>query len=70
MENIMKNWQFELDQLVRMSLSREQGRVIGRAEYADRPDLYLVRYVAGDGRQVENWQDVSALTAVPDLEED
>lgn len=61
----MKNWQFGLGQPVRLTLSGEKGQVIGRAEYSDRPDLYYVRYVAANGRQVENWQEVTALDADP-----
>lgn len=52
---------FELKAKVKLNLSGEAGIVIGRAEYTDRKPLYLVRYVAGDGRQVEQWQDESAL---------
>lgn len=71
LENIMKNWQFALGQPVRMTLSGEKGSVVGRAEYSDRPDLYYVRYVAGDGCQVENWQEATAIEpdTIRDLED-
>lgn len=48
---------------VKMVESNEQGSVIGRAEYLDHSNSYLVRYRAGDGRQVEAWFDEPAITA-------
>lgn len=39
----------------------EGGKVIGRAEYLGREDLYYVRYHAGDGRLVEAWWEDNAL---------
>lgn len=54
---------FELKQIVRLVESEETGTVVGRAEYADSPPTYLIRYRAGDGRQVEEWWRAPALTA-------
>jgi hypothetical protein len=37
-------------------MSKECGIVIGRAEYHDQSfPRYLIRYMSGDGRLVENW---------------
>jgi len=41
-------WQVEL-------LSGEQGYIIGRAEYAEAADGYLIRYKSADGCLVESW---------------
>lgn len=57
--------QFTLGQLVSLKLSLERGVVIGRAEYLEDGPSYLVRYVAGDGRQVESWWNAGALEATP-----
>jgi hypothetical protein len=46
---------------VALSQSGECGKVIGRAEYDDGGPRYLVRYVAADGRQVEDWFVSSAI---------
>ena len=41
----------------------EEGQVIGRSEYLNgAAGAYLVRYRAGDGRQVEDWFSADALT--------
>jgi putative transposon-encoded protein len=54
---------FELKQIVKMVESEETGTVIGCAAYIDRPNDYLIRYKAADGRQVETWWTESALQA-------
>ena len=51
----MKQWKLELGQTVSLAMSGEEGVVIGRAEYSNMNDQYLVRYRAGDGRLVEGW---------------
>lgn len=53
---------FELGQLVTLKRSHEEGEVIGRAEYTTSEPSYLIRYQAGDGRQVETWWGESAIT--------
>ncbi len=53
---------FSIGQDVKMKHSDEAGEVVGRAEYAHQENLYYVRYLAGDGRQVETWWGESALT--------
>ena len=52
---------FKLNQIVKMKFSLETGEVIGRAEYTTGEDHYLIRYMAGDKRQVETWWAESAL---------
>lgn len=54
-------FKFSLGNTVKLALSDEQGEVIGRAEYSGAEPSYLVRYRAGDGRQVEVWQSESAI---------
>lgn len=41
----------------------ERGEVIARAEYQHTENNYLIRYRAGDGRQVESWWGESAIRA-------
>lgn len=59
----MNKFIFDLGASVFLEMSQEQGKVIGRAEYADHPPSYFVRYVAADGRQCEAWFDGTALEA-------
>ena len=42
-------------------LSGEKGYIIGRAEFAEGIDSYLVRYKAADGRLVEGWWNEPAI---------
>lgn len=55
------DWKFKLNDRVVLNESGESGAVIGRAEYLNAERSYLVRYCAGDGRQVEQWWGESAL---------
>lgn len=57
----MKSFKFDLSQQVRLCESGEKGTVVGRAEYVNSSNSYLVRYCAGDGRQVEQWWSEDAL---------
>jgi hypothetical protein len=57
-------FRYELDQTVRLPLSDESGIVIGRAQYTDANNNYLVRYRSGDGRQVECWHTELAIEAI------
>lgn len=52
---------YELNSRVSLTLSREKGVIIGRAEYLGAPPSYLIRYVSADGRQVEGWFELSAF---------
>ncbi len=56
-------FKFSLGGKVTITASGETGEVIGRAEYSNAEDGYLVRYKAGDGRATESWWSESALTA-------
>jgi hypothetical protein len=58
-----KGFKFELKQPVRLVESSETGTVIGRAEYAEAANSYLVRYKAGDHRQTEAWWSEAAVEA-------
>lgn len=55
---------FDLKQRVRLVESGETGEVIGRAQYVESADVYLVRYVAADGGLVEAWWSESTLEGV------
>lgn len=58
---------FELNQPVQLSMSREKGVVIGRAEYSGGvPPQYRVRYVDARGCQTTDWFDDTAIQAMPD----
>jgi hypothetical protein len=59
----MDKFKFQMGQTVKLATSDETGTVIGRAEYAESINGYLVRYKAGDGRQVENWWTEAAIAA-------
>lgn len=59
----MKPFKFALEQRVKMIESDECGTVVGRAEYIEDPNQYLVRYRAGDGRQVTIWWSESSIVA-------
>lgn len=55
-------FKYELGAEVKLKHSDETGVVIARAQYADLGgDQYLIRYKAGDGRQVEAWWSDSAI---------
>lgn len=54
---------YELKVTVKMTESNEQGTIIGRAEYIDHVNGYLVRFRAGDGCQTEKWFDETAIEA-------
>lgn len=57
---------FVLNQEVSIAASGESGIVIGRAEYANSENSYLLRYRAADGRAVETWWQESALQTIKD----
>jgi len=45
----------ELDQVVQVTVSGEEGHVKGRAEYANSCNQYLIHYCAADGRAMDAW---------------
>lgn len=55
---------FSLKQRVILVESSEKGTVIGRGEFSHSENTYLVRYRAGDGRQIDEWWGESALNAL------
>lgn len=55
------NFRFNLDQRVTIIESGEVGAVIGRAEYINSANAYLLRYRSADGRAVEQWWSEDAL---------
>ena len=55
------SFKFNLSDSVKIAASGETGEVIGRAEYSNAENGYLVRYKAGDGRATESWWGESAL---------
>lgn len=57
-----RNFQFALGAAVAITVSSEKGVVIGRAEYINAENSYLVRYKAADGRAVESWWNESAAS--------
>ena len=62
----MSEFKFSLGASVQIMASGERGEVIGRAEFLDAGDSYLVRYKAADGRAVENWWAETALMQAED----
>jgi hypothetical protein len=54
-------FKFQLNDEIRIDVSGESGKIIGRAEYLSGEASYLVRYKAADGRAVESWWNESAL---------
>ena len=56
-----KTFDFRLGDQVRLLLSSEQGEIIGQSRYSNASPSYFVRYLAGDGRQTENWISEEAL---------
>lgn len=53
----MAYFKFELRDAVSLTDSGERGTIRARAEYADNPASYLVRYLAADGCQRTSWWD-------------
>jgi len=59
----MGRFKFELGAHVEITVSGEQGVVIGRAEYQESANSYYLRYKTADGRAIESWWTESALAA-------
>ncbi|AYH10193.1 hypothetical protein C5E22_11675 [Pectobacterium parmentieri] len=53
-----------LGQVVKVSISGEEGHVKGRAEYSAYPNSYYVHYLAADGKATERWFDENEIQAV------
>ena len=58
-----KNFAFALNQSVTVTISKESGTVIGRAEYTNSINNYYVRYLSKDGRASHDWFTEDALQA-------
>lgn len=61
---VNRSFKYDMAETVCLRESEEMGRVVGQAHYEDAGDSYLIRYKAGDGRQVEQWWAESALKAL------
>ena len=59
----MNRFSFDLNDGVVIKASGERGLVIGRAEYTNSANTYMVRYKCADGRAVEQWWSEEALEA-------
>lgn len=57
----MNSFRFALLDRVRVTASGEAGQVIGRAQYANARDGYLLRYRNALGQAVEQWWSDDAL---------
>lgn len=53
-----------LGQVVKISVSCEEGHVKARAEYTNCCNQYLIHYQAADGRAVDSWFEESEIQAV------
>ena len=60
-------FKFEIDAAVMVKAKPGIGRVIGRSEFRDRKNSYLVDYVAEENQaiSVQNWWDEDALDIAP-----
>lgn len=56
-----RGFKFTLGTNVSIAGGSEVGRIVARAEYENSENTYYLRYVAGDGRAVEEWWGESAL---------
>ena len=60
----MSEFDFDLGDDVKLSLSGESGIVIGRADFAESDSQYYVRYLSANGRQVEDWWNANAVLPI------
>jgi len=56
-----KTFKYGLGDRVQLKESEEEGEVVGRAEFSNADDSYLIRYQGKDGRLVEVWWTESAI---------
>ncbi len=56
-------FKFPLNTEVTITTSGEAGKVIGRAEYTNSANAYMVRYRSADGGAVEAWWQEDALAS-------
>ncbi|KVE34312.1 hypothetical protein [Burkholderia sp. TSV86] len=55
------SFEFNLGEEVEIDVSGEAGKVIGRAEYVNDGNNYLIRYLDRDKHAVESWWKEDAL---------
>jgi hypothetical protein len=55
---------FELNQMVKLVESDEQGTITARSEFTTGEPQYRIRYKAADGRQTESWWGESDIQAL------
>jgi hypothetical protein len=60
----VSKFEFDLEQFVSITTSGEVGYIVGRAQYSQGENSYLLRYKAADGRAVEAWWGESTLVGV------
>jgi len=58
----MPSFKYELGQLLAIEVSDEVGEVIGRAQYIESIEQYLLRFVGADGRAREEWWSIRAVS--------
>lgn len=57
-----KETAYSLNDNVKLRRSKEEGQVIGIAQYSRGRPSFLVEYVTADGRQTDGWFDEDALS--------
>lgn len=62
--SIKQRFTFKLGQTARITVSGEQGQIVGRAEYSTSEPSYLIRYPSVEGVAVERWWTQSAIELV------
>ena len=60
---VKKTFDYKLGDAVKLVLSGETGHIVGRAQFSYANPEYRIRYLAADGRQVEDWITESAIEA-------
>lgn len=57
----MDEFKYQLNQEIRLKLSEEKGFIVGRAEYVNGTNSYLIRYKDANNCQREEWISEDAL---------
>jgi hypothetical protein len=61
MDERPNHFMFDLGDTATIAISDETGKIIGRAEYIENENNYLLLYQANDGRAVKQWWKESEL---------
>lgn len=56
------SFKHELGQVVKVTISGEEGHIKARAEYTNMCNQYLIHYLAADGRAVDAWFEEGELS--------